>query len=472
MKIPYRLLTILLCGLLLVMAGCAKPAEQPEAPTAGTATEPKATASITESADASLTSLRQAMIGTPQLFAVAYFGYHDTVDSDLPVDPQEVMEEVAPQLCADLPFLRAIPADSVIGNHGDLFCIVPLDENATVAVSKGAWDEEYEQYLYEESLYFRKSGQPIFLFCNNAGFEPDTQVSICGPSGEIIWYPQPDDNLCAMPLRNDNWDSLFFDFSPYRELLLAEYRSMRGEWMKPTTEMLIGTTWEWDRFLKDGREVSYRLTFEDDTLRVRWNDGIDEEDHEYPDAAWELTEEEGFAVLSIDFREFAGVLRYDLMYHEEFELLYMGMDVVQEELPIGWEPLYRYLGEPEPPEPVEMLGDWELAWTEVEGDRNEAEPGSCTVEIGMSASSGFLMSYTSREFPHNNFENERLTFDEREMYYGCGNDAWVGDLDYTGPWDTTYTVTLTEEDVLIKQNHFLEDGAPRVSYEYFCRAGE
>jgi hypothetical protein len=309
MKIPYRLLTILLCGLLLVMAGCAKPAEQPEAPTAGTIPEPEATNPVMESADASLISLRQAMIGTPQLLAVAYFGYHDTVDSDLPVDPHEVMAEVAPQLCADLPFLRAIPADSVIGNHGDLFCIVPLDENATVAVSKGSWDEENEQYLYEESLYFRKSGQPIFLFCNNAGFEPDTQVSICGPSGEIIWYPQPDDNLCAMPLRNDNWDDLFFDFSPYRELLLAEYRSMNGEWTKPTAEMLTGTTWVWDGYLKDGREVSYRLTFAEDTLSVRWNDGIDEEDHEYADAAWELAEEEGFAVLSIDFREFAGVLR-------------------------------------------------------------------------------------------------------------------------------------------------------------------
>jgi hypothetical protein len=160
------------------------------------------------------------------------------------------------------------------------------------------------------------------------------------------------------------------------------------------------------------------------------------------------------------------------MYHEEFELLYVGMDVVQEELPIGWEPLYRYLGAPEPPEPVEMLGDWEMAWTEVEGDRQEAEPGTCTIEILMSASSGMLMSYTSRELPHHNFENELLTFDERELHYGCGNDAWVADLDYVGPWNTTYAFTLTAEDILIKQNYYLLDGAPTVSYEYFRRAGE
>ncbi len=124
------------------------------------------------------------------------------------------------------------------------------------------------------------------------------------------------------------------------------------------------------------------------------------------------------------------------------------------------------------PEPTEMIGFWELAWTEVEGDRNEAEPGTCGIEIRMAASSGFLMSYTSREFPHNNFENELLALDMREMYYGCGNDAWVGDLEYVGPWDTTYTVTLTVDDILIKQNHFLVDGAPMVSYEYFHRAEE
>ena len=121
---------------------------------------------------------------------------------------------------------------------------------------------------------------------------------------------------------------------------------------------------------------------------------------------------------------------------------------------------------------MEMLGDWDLAWTEVEGDRNEAEPGSCSIEIQMSASSGMLMSYTSQEFPHQNFENELLTFDNREMYYGCGNDGWVADLAYVGPWNTTYAFTLTVDDILIKQNYYLLDGAPTVSYEYFRRAGE
>ena len=42
-------------------------------------------------------------------------------------------------------------------------------------------------------------------------------------------------------------------------------------------------------------------------------------------------------------------------------------------------------------------------------------------------------------------------------------------MDYVGPWETTYTVTMTADDILIKQNYFLLDGAPSVSYEYFRR---
>ena len=472
MKMIHRMTAILLCGILLLTAGCGKSVEPPEKPAAVISTASGETTNL-RLGDASLVSLRQAMIETPQLFAVAYFGYHDTIDSDLPADPYGGMQEYTPQLCANLPFLTEIPEDRIVGENGDLFCIVPLDENATVSVSKGHWNEKIEQYLYEESLYFSESGDPILLFCNDAGFEPDTQVCISGPSGEVIWYPQADDNLCAMPLQDENGDSLFYDFSSYREMLIKDYRDMKdSEWVMPTEEMLWGSTWVWDRFLKDGREVTYQVTFLEDTLSVRWNDGIDEEDHLYPDASWELTDEDGYAVLSIDFREMAGVLRYNLLYHEVYEQLYFGMDVLQEEMPMGWEPLYRFLTPQSVPEPVDMLGQWELAWTEVEGDRNEAEPGICSIEIQMSASSGLLMSYTSREFLNNNFENELLIFDNREMYYGCGNDAWVGDLDYVGPWDTTYTFTLTVDDVLIKQNHFLVDGAPAVSYEYFRRAAE
>ena len=116
-----------------------------------------------------------------------------------------------------------------------------------------------------------------------------------------------------------------------------------------------------------------------------------------------------------------------------------------------------------------MAGQWELAWKEVEGEITGAESGECSIEIKSAASAGLLMSYTSRDFPDNNFQNELLTIDMRALHYNCGNDAWVADIDYVGPYDTTYTVTLTADGNLLKQNYFVIDGAPMVSYECFNR---
>ena len=475
MKKRKRIFAALLSGILLLTAGCAASSEAPD-----TTTVPSTVSQMEDtppaevmSADASLTSLRQAMVETPQLFAVAYFGFHPTQNGSLPVDPFAVMRDNAPTLCEDLPFLLDIPEDRIVGESGDLFCIVPLDENATVAVSKGYWDEENQQYIYDDILYSSDAGDPLLLLCNSDGWGPDTEVYISGPSGEVFWYPQEDDNRCVMPLRNDDWETLFFDFSPYREMLAAEHRHMEAfGWVKPTEDFLTGTTWRWFGFLKDGRYVRYEVTFDADILSVRWNDGIDITDHEYLYAPWELTQDEGYAVLTIDFREFAGILRYDLLYHREFEELYVAMDVVQENGNVGWEPLYRCLMRTAAPEPTEMIGSWELAWTEVEGDRSDAEQGTRWIEIFPAASGSLLMSYRSEMFPQDNFYDELLTIDMRQLYTLCGNDEWVADVDYVGPWDTSYTVTLTADDILIKQNYFLLDGAPTVSYEYFRRIPE
>ena len=473
------MVAILLAVCFLLNVGCTKqpvPPKEPLPPATKPVetTPPASEPTLTEKSDAALVSLRQALVETPQLFAVAYLGYAEIIDQNKQAEPFAIIKENAYWLCEDLPFLMEIPQDRIVGETGELYCIVPKDENATVTVNKGIRDDDGGQLLYENVIYRSESGDPILLFCNSGGWEPDTQVVITDSNGTVTaWYPQLDENQCAMPLRNESWEDLFFDFSPYREIVMAKHRQLKDtQWGMPAAEMLAGTTWVWDGFLKDGRETSYQVIFEEDLLSVRWNDGIDEQDHEYLYAPWELTYDEDFAILSIDFGEFAGVLRYNLLYHDAYELLYVAMDALQEDMPIGWEPLYRFLMKPDIPEAAQLVGTWELAWTEVEGDRNEAEPGACSIEIRGTAPSGLLMRYTSREFPDSNFQNVLLTLDMREMYYGCGNDAWVADLDYVGPYSTTYCVTLTEDDILIKQNYFLIDGAPTVSYEFFFRIAE
>ena len=282
-----RIIALLLAGILLLTTGCGKPKDS-----SAESTVPAETVTAEHDAapvlpEASLTSLRQAMVGTPQLFAVAYFGFHATQDGLLPVDPFAVMKENAPGLCKNLPFLLEIPEDRIIGEGGDLFCIVPLDEDATVAVSKGYWDEENQQYIYDDILYSSAAGDPILLFCNNAGWEPDIQVYISGESGEVFWYPQ---------------------------------------------------------------------------THVR-------------------------------------------------------------------EPSYQFLMKPDNPEPMDLIGSWELAWTEVEGDRSDEEQGTRWIEIYTAASGDLFMSYGSEAFPDNDFYNELLMLDMREMHTLCGNDEWVADVD-------------------------------------------
>ncbi len=122
------------------------------------------------------------------------------------------------------------------------------------------------------------------------------------------------------------------------------------------------------------------------------------------------------------------------------------------------------------PEPLAMVGKWERTKVMVEGEEIDSEPGICTLSIKGDSEDSLIITYTDKEFPDNNYKNKPMNIDSREMYYNCGNDCWVADVDYVGRFDTTFAITLTEDNILILQNYFLLDGAPSVSYEFFERA--
>lgn len=164
--------------------------------------------------DPSLVIFRQVMVETPQLFAAAFFGY---VSQD--GDPFAVMQEAAPQLCEDLPFLLTIDQEHILGVEGQLFCIVPADENATVAVNRRPWNAETESYEEPEVLYRSESGSPILVMCPNEDWIPDTEVVITDSNGTVsIWSPYLDPSSHISALRNENGESLIFDFTSYDEL--------------------------------------------------------------------------------------------------------------------------------------------------------------------------------------------------------------------------------------------------------------
>ena len=466
MRKKQRWIGALLAGVLLLSAGCGQSTDSikdhlvvPTVP-ATEAAAPSTKPTEVFSAESSLNSLRQALVGTHQLFAVAYFGYHYSETPGIPVDPFGAMEEYAPGLCEDLSFLREIPEDRVIGEGGDLFCIIPLDEDAAVAVNRGYWDDETGRYIYDDMVYSSMSGEPILLFCNYEGWEPDTQVYISGPSGETFWQAGTDVN--GFVVQGD-----FRDITPYGQLLKAEHRWMREwGWAPPTQDQLIGTTWSWSRYLGDGTEESCEMSIDNDFLTVFWNDG---EDHVYYDAAWELTYAEDVAILTIDFGEMAGLLRYNLLYQEEYGELYVSLDANQAEFPIGQEPLFRYLTNISIPDPISMVGTWELGWTEVEGDINGAEPGSQIIEITTDYAGHYQISYRNNEFPDRSFSCKDMAIIYDELYYGCDNNQWYATVDHIGFGGMEYSLTLLPDGTLLLRNYWELEGFRNVAHGWYTR---
>jgi len=297
-----------------------------------------------DSAAASLVSLRQALVGTPQQFAVAYLGYA-LPDGNNPADPYAVMKGAAPQLCDDLPFLLQIPEQSIVGTDGHLFCIVPADKNATVSVNWSLWDEATETYGEETVLYRSEKGDPILLMTTNTGWCMETEVIITDSSGDVtIWYPFIGEDNRIAPLCDDNGESLYYDFSPYDRL---------------NYENLIGGA------------------------------------------------------------------------------------------------------------PIEMVGTWELTWTEVEGDRVESAPGGCTVEITTDGTGFFWLSYSDRNYPDDNFSDAELLVSSGELYSDCGNNQWFAEVYGASDDLIHYAVTLLDDGTLLMQYSWEMDGMPMVSYGWY-----
>ena len=320
----------------------------------GTLTAPEATQDtqkdqeMDDSAIASLVSLRQALVETPQQFAVAYFGYA-LPDGSIPVNPYAVMESAAPQLCDDLPFLLQIPEQNILGTDGHLFCIVPTDEEATVSVNWSPWDESTQTFGEATVLYRSEKGDPILLMTTNTGWCMETEVIITDSSGEVtIWYPFIDEDNRIAALCDDNGNSLYYDFSPYDRL---NYENLTGG------------------------------------------------------------------------------------------------------------------------APIEMVGTWELTWTEVEGDRVESAPSGCTVEITTDGMGFFWISYADKNYPDDNFSDRELLISTGELYPDCGNNQWFAEVYEASDDLIHYAVTLLDDGTLLMQYSWEMDGMPMVSYGWYKKVG-
>ena len=198
--------------------------------------------------DDSLDLLRQKLDERQQdeRFAVAYIGDIDGSLSDLAVPLRDWINDTAPGLCAQYTFVRNIPQERVLGDSGSLFCVVPRDPNATVAVNRVRWNEAKGGYETLEVLYRSESGEPILLFVSNdLGTVPtDTTELLLTDShpDTLSWYPIP--GIVALPYDYENDRKLAYDFTFYSQEGNDGFGSDIG-WTCPTGSQLTQEVWAW-----------------------------------------------------------------------------------------------------------------------------------------------------------------------------------------------------------------------------------
>ena len=101
------------------------------------------------------------------------------------------------------------------------------------------------------------------------------------------------------------------------------------------------TTWYWDGYTTDGKYYEYRVTFHEDTADVQWNAGYGETTT-YTSAPW-TCEDGDICVLTIDFGEFAGVRKYNLLSDWVEGRMYIATDATGKDLTWDSEPQYRFM---------------------------------------------------------------------------------------------------------------------------------
>ena len=184
-----------------------------------TADMQSAQSAFSPDAGTSLAELRDRMDSSTTMFGAAYLDYVGGLfEEGFEVGFPAWLTETNASLLLEYPFIAEIDADHIIGGAGHLYCIVPVDENATVAINRIQWNENTHSDEVTEVLYRSETGEPVLLFANLDGvaYEADTQLLITDSSGNTCeWYPSLDAMSHLAPCVSEAGDYLSFDFTEY-----------------------------------------------------------------------------------------------------------------------------------------------------------------------------------------------------------------------------------------------------------------
>ena len=265
-----RAISALLClVLVLSLTACGGETEPPETEGGssvtgalsggkGNVSEPKDDPDDPEKAEAGLVLLRACMAEDDQLAgAVAYLGQREPNDRSSMTD---WLLENSGDLVSELPFLLEIPSERVLGaGYGKLFCIVPRDENTSLAVNHVTWQMMGNGLhpVADEVLYREEYAEPVLVFVDPE--EPDKEVNLVTNDGvAAIWYPQEDGYGNLFLPTDENGAPLLYDFAIHGYTTSLDspegWEPSGDDWWLPPTELgLADTSWLCDSWVLELR---------------------------------------------------------------------------------------------------------------------------------------------------------------------------------------------------------------------------
>ena len=166
-------------------------------------------------AEQSLVWLRERMAFPQTMFGAAFLGYTgEASDGDW-------LSETDQATLQKYPFISEIDTGHTIGDDDYLYCLVPLDENATVSVNLMRWDSKSDTEEVIEVLYRSEVGDPLLIFAAGGddayAYLSYIQVQIVDNAGNsCVWEPQFYTSTGhIVPCFSENGDYLSFDFTEY-----------------------------------------------------------------------------------------------------------------------------------------------------------------------------------------------------------------------------------------------------------------
>lgn len=224
----------------------------------GNVSEPKDDSDDPEKVEVGLVLLRACMAEDDQLAGVvAYLGQREPNDRSSMTD---WLLENSGDLVSELPFLLEIPSERVLGaGYGKLFCIVPRDENTSLAVNHVTWQMMGNGLhpVADEVLYREECAEPVLVFVDPE--EPDKEVNLVTNDGvAAIWYPQEDGYGNLILPTDEAGAPLLYDFAIYGYTTGLDYpegwEPSGDDWWWPPTELgLADTSWLCDSWVLELR---------------------------------------------------------------------------------------------------------------------------------------------------------------------------------------------------------------------------